>query len=125
MTGEPDIYKYLPKDTKKILGFQGIHYRAGAFFNRSTQKTEPGFQIDLAFNRDDQVITLCEMKYTQGKIGVGVIEEFERKIELFPNQKRKTIQKVLVTTEGASDTLIARHYFDQVITLDDLFKADS
>ena len=47
------------------------------------------------------------------------------KIELFPNQKRKTIQKVLVTTEGASDTLIARHYFDQVITLDDLFKADS
>lgn len=109
----------------KILGFHGIHYKAGAFFNKTTQKTEPGFQIDLVFDRDDQVITLCEMKYSQGKIGTSVIEEFERKLELFPNQKRKSIQKVLVTTEGASDSLLSRHYFDRIINLDDLFEADS
>lgn len=109
----------------KILGFHGIHYRAGAFYNKKTQKEEPGFQFDLVFDRDDRVITLCEMKYAQAKIGVGVIEEFERKLEFFPNPKRKTIQKVLVTTEGASDSLITRHYFDYVITLDELFKADA
>lgn len=108
----------------KILGFQGIHYRAGAFFNKKTQTTEPGFQFDLVFDRDDRVITFCEMKYAQAKIGAGIIEEFERKLELFPNHNRKTIQKVLVTTEGANESLITRHYFDYVITLDDLFKAD-
>lgn len=108
----------------RILGFHGIHYRAGAFYNKKTQKSEPGFQFDLVFDRDDRVITLCEMKYAQARIGTAVIEEFERKLELFPNQKRKTIQKVLVTTEGASDSLITRHYFDHIITLDDLFKAD-
>ncbi|MEI8300113.1 MAG: ATP-binding protein [Chlamydiota bacterium] len=109
----------------KILGFHGIHYRAGAFFTKKTQTTTPGFQFDLVFDRDDQVITLCEMKYSQGKIGPSIIEEFERKLELFPNLKRKTIQKVLVTTEGASDSLLTRHYFDQIITLDSLFAADS
>lgn len=108
----------------KILGFQGIHYRAGAFYNKKTQKNEPGFQFDLVFDRDDRVITLCEMRYSQAKIGTTVIEEFEKKIDLFPNQKKKTLQKVLVTTEGASDALIRRHYFDHIITLDDLFMAD-
>ncbi len=108
----------------RILGFHGIHYRAGAFFNKKSQKEEPGFQFDLVFDRDDRVITLCEMKYAQAKIGTGVIEEFERKLELFPNHKRKTIQKVLVTTEGASDALLTRHYFDHIITLDDLFGAE-
>jgi AAA+ ATPase superfamily predicted ATPase len=109
----------------KVLGFHGIHYCAGAFYNKKTQKDEPGFQFDLVLDRDDRVITLCEMKYAQAKIGIGVIEEFERKLELFPNQKKKTIQKVLVTTEGASDSLVTRHYFDHVITLDDLFAADA
>ena len=108
----------------KILGFHGIHYLAGAFYNRKTQKNAPGFQFDLIFDRDDRVITLCEMKYAQAKIGIGVIEEFERKLELFPNKNKKTIQKVLITTEGASDSLITRHYFDRIITLDDLFAAD-
>ncbi len=108
----------------KILGFHGIHYRAGAFYNKKTQKSDPGFQFDLIFDRDDRVITLCEMKYAQAKIGTGVIEEFERKLELFPNPKKKTVQKILVTTEGANDSLITRHYFDRIITLDDLFAAD-
>ncbi len=107
----------------KTLGFHGIHYLAGALYNKKTQKEDPGFQFDLVFDRDDHVMTLCEMKYVQTKVGIGVIEEFERKLEFLPNLKRKTIQKVLVTTEGASDSLINRHYFDQVVTLDDLFKS--
>jgi Archaeal ATPase. len=78
----------------KILGFQGIHYLAGAFYNKKTQKDDPGFQFDLIFNRDDRVITLCEMKYAQTKIGIGVIEEFERKLELFPNKKENTSKSV-------------------------------
>jgi len=108
----------------KILGFHGIQYQAGAFYNKKTQKEEPGFQLDLVFDRADQVITLCEIKYTQSKTGVTVIEEFERKIELFQKHHRKTLQKVLITAEGASDALLARHYFDHVITLEDVFKAD-
>jgi AAA+ ATPase superfamily predicted ATPase len=108
----------------KIMGFHGIHYRSGAFFNKSTKESESGFQLDLVFDRDDKVVTLCEIKYTQAKIGTSIIEEFERKLALFPNKGKKTIQKVLITTEGSSESLQSRHYFDSVITLNDLFITD-
>jgi len=106
------------------LGFSGIEYHSGSFFNRNTAKAEPGYQIDLIFDRADNLYTICEIKYLQKKIGVDIIPEFERKLELFPNPRNRTIQKVLISAEGANDNLIGRGYFDVVLTLEDLFKAD-
>lgn len=105
----------------KILGFNAVRYQSGSCFNRQITTESPGFQIDLLFERADKVITFCEMKYVQGKVGTDIIEEMERKIELFNPAKKFTIHKVLITTEGASDALISRHYFDRVITLDEFF----
>ena len=104
----------------KILGFQGIQYKAGAFFNRNADEALPGYQIDLAFDRADNVYTICEIKYLQTKVSLKVIEEMEKKLSLFPS-KGKTIQKVLITSEGAQENLINRAYFDKIITLKDLF----
>lgn len=105
----------------KILGFPGVQYQAGAFFSRSTDKLLPGYQIDLIFDRADKVYTICEIKYTQDKVSSKVIDEFERKLELFPNKGNKTIQKVLICNEGPDTALQNRFYFDQVITRTDLF----
>ncbi|MCK4608943.1 MAG: hypothetical protein KAT71_05645, partial [Gammaproteobacteria bacterium] len=66
--------------------------------------------------------TICEIKYFQTKVGTNIIAEFEKKLELFPNPKQRTIQKILITTEGAEASLIKRHYFDRIITLADMFK---
>ncbi len=74
-----------------LLGFNGIKYRAESYFSRATQKNNPGFQIDLLFDRDDKVITICEIKYSKNKISAKVIDEFASKLELFPNLKNKTI----------------------------------
>jgi AAA+ ATPase superfamily predicted ATPase len=105
----------------KILHFSGVHYRSGAFFSRSTDKENPGCQIDLIFDRDDNVYTLCEIKYLRGKVGTGVIEEFERKLALFPNKTQKTIHKVLICNEGMDEALEKEGYFDDVITGTQLF----
>ena len=51
------------------------------------------------------------------------IEEFEKKLALFPNLKNRTIHKVLITTEGADDPLTNYGYFDRIITLRDIFDA--
>jgi hypothetical protein len=106
----------------KILGFSAVHYRSGVYFNRQTNKDNPGYQLDLVFDRDDKVITLCEIRYLQGSVGVGVIQEFENKLALFENKKNKTLHKVLITTEGADNSLIRRAYFDDVITIDQLIE---
>lgn len=106
-----------------ILGFSAVRYKSGVFFNRSTIKEQLGYQIDLLFDRADRVLTICEIKYTQSKVGTEVIEEFEKKLRQLPNLKKKSIEKVLISASGATDALLARGYFDRFITLEDLFKA--
>ena len=100
----------------RILEFSGVDFRVGAFFNRSTEQVAPGYQIDLLFERNDKVYTICEIKYLQGKIGTGVIEEFERKLRLFPNKNQYTIQRVLITNTEPEHALSNRHYFDRINT---------
>ena len=103
-----------------ILRFSGVHYRSGAFFSKATEEENAGYQMDLVFDRADHVYTVCEIKYMQGKVGVGVIRELQRKLDLFPNPSGKTIHKVLICNEGAEESLLNRSYFDEVITAQDL-----
>ncbi|HSC24666.1 MAG TPA: ATP-binding protein [Candidatus Babeliales bacterium] len=107
----------------KILYFSGVHYRSGVFFSRATNKENPGYQIDLIFDRADNVYTICEMKYLQGKVGTSVIAEFEKKLSLFPNKGNKTIHKVLICSEGAEEALLKRAYFDDIITCAQILEA--
>lgn len=107
----------------KMLYFSGVHYRSGVFFSRATDKENPGYQIDLIFDRADNVYTICEMKYLQGKVGTNIIAEFEKKLSLFPNKGNKTIHKVLICSEGADDALIKRAYFDDIITCTQIVEA--
>lgn len=105
----------------KILGFSGVQYKSGVYFSRSTDKDIPGYQIDLIFDRADNVYTICEIKYLNGKVGNKVIQEFERKLSFFPRKSNKTIQKILICNEGVEAALFNRHYFDQVILADEFF----
>lgn len=104
-----------------ILGFKGIKYTSGAYFSRKTNEEDSGFQIDLLFDRDDKVITICEVKYSQVPLSSKVIEEFEKKLQRLPNMKRKTIQRVLITNRGVDSALQRRAYFDVIIELEDFF----
>ena len=104
-----------------ILGFKGVKYRSGAFFSRKTIEEEPGFQIDQLFDRDDKVLTICEVKYSQTPVSSKVIDEFEKKLQALPNVEKKTIQKVLITNNGIDASLQRRAYFDVVIQLEDFF----
>lgn len=102
-----------------ILRFGAVNYRSGVYFSRSTNKIDRGFQFDLVFDRDDKVLTLCEIRYSQAKIGVDIIQEFENKLAQFPNHQNKTLHKVLITTLGADESLLNRSYFDDIIIMDD------
>jgi hypothetical protein len=104
-----------------IIGFSAVRYKSGVFFNRASTK-QSGYQIDLVFDRADHVLTICEIKYTLSKTGTDVIEEFEKKLSHLSDLENKTIEKVLISASGATDALLARAYFDRIITLEDIFK---
>ena len=106
-----------------ILGFVAVKYRSGTYFSRNANTTAPGFQIDLLFDRDDNVLTICEIKYTRNQVSAKTIAEVEQKIELLPNQRNKTINRVLIASNGPDANLARQHYFDKIITLEDLFNS--
>jgi hypothetical protein len=81
-----------------------------------------GYQWDLVFDRSDKVLTLCEIKYSNAPVGMGVIREFEERLEKTPIETRKSIQRVLISVNGATEQLVEKSYFDRIITLEDIFK---
>ena len=105
------------------LGFSGIDYTVGPYFVPSRKGELQGVQIDLVFDRPDNVMTACEIKYGSRPVGVEVIPEMERKVQLLEAVAgRKTIHKVLIVKEPVSQELARRMYFYRIIRADELFQ---
>jgi hypothetical protein len=105
----------------EILGFSGIDFSFGPYFNVPGKDT-PGVQIDLLFDRKDNVITLCEMKYSLSPVGMDIIEEVQRKAEIINNKfKNKTIQKVLITRSNPTGDLASSGFFYRIIKPEEFF----
>lgn len=105
-----------------ILGFSGIDYSVGPYFRAAGRNSE-GFQIDLVFNRADNVITICEMKCSVTPVGIKVIQEVERKAQLIQERfPSKTIQRVLVVHGKASQGLTSTGYFYRIIRSEELVR---
>ncbi|MBI2343456.1 MAG: AAA family ATPase [Deltaproteobacteria bacterium] len=104
-----------------VLGFDAVSYTSGAFFNREVDRAKRGFQIDLVFERKDKVYTVCEIKYGRSPVTKRVIHDVEQKLRRFPNTRRYTLEKVLITAQGVEPALERAAYFDRVMTLEDLF----
>ncbi len=95
-----------------VLGFSGVEYQVGPFYQRNAPKAG---QLDLVFDRKDRVTTVCEIKYQINPPGNEVIRPFETAIQLLPPNKQRSMQKVLISPNGASPSLVKSGYFDQVI----------
>jgi len=87
---------------------------------------EKGAQIDMLIDRKDQVITLCEMKYSKNKYSIDADydEALLNKVERFRTETdtKKAVQVALVTTVG----LTLNEYSDDVqnvIVMDQLFES--
>lgn len=99
----------------EILGFPGIEFIFGPYF-KAPKNDSPGVQIDLLFDRKDNVITLCEMKYSLSPVGTHIIEEVEKKAEILQTKfNNKTIQKVLISQSNPTDDLLSSGFFYRVI----------
>ena len=106
---------------KQKLGISGVISEVYAF--RSTQKKD-GAQIDLLIDRRDDVINLCECKFTLGpyELTQKDVDGFERKKDVFIQEigTKKAIHKTMITTNGLVQNAF-RNEIQSEITLDDLF----
>lgn len=106
---------------KKALGISGI---ASDVCSWSTRGGNKGAQIDLIINRTDNVIDLCEMKYSDSlyELTKNYIEWLKERRDLFKKETRttKTLHLTMITSQGLANGKYTSQIQSQV-TMDDLF----
>lgn len=111
------------KNIKAALGISGINTTESSWVNK--EKDGEGAQVDLLITRADNVINMCEIKYYGKEFCVDKKYDMvlrNRQAILSEKIPRKyTIHNILITTYGIKDNEY-KWSFDNVITMDDLFK---
>lgn len=85
------------------------------------EKKDPGFQIDLLIKRSDKVWNLCECKYSENLIDIGVVKEVQNKINKMNIPNGVTIEPILITVNGVDKSVEKIDYFHAILTIEDLF----
>ena len=106
---------------RNALGISGVVTNVCCW--RSSKNT-PGVQIDLLLDRNDGIIDLCEMKFTQDAFALNdaEISELCRKRDMFRDETktRKAIHIALVSASGIKEGTTTSE-IQNVISLDSLF----
>lgn len=107
---------------KSKLGISGVATNA---YSWQTKVDGNGAQIDLILERADNIINICEIKFSASKFNIDkdTMEGLMHKVERFMavTKTRKAIHLTMVTTYG----IVQNAYSNQInseITAEDLFK---
>ena len=107
---------------KQALGISGIQTRSSAWIGEAEGQKA---QIDLVIDRRDQVINLCEMKFSLRAFNIDkqYAEELQTKISVFKTatKTQKAIFLTLVTTFGLQQSSAAMGLVQNDLTMDILF----
>ncbi len=113
---------------KHKLGISGV--LTGVYSWRCQPNEKKGYggvQIDMLIDRNDGIIDLCEMKYSDAEysIATSYAQELARKRAVFQqvSKTRKAVHLVMVTTQGIAPG-INQYSVQACIVLDDLFKGE-
>ena len=108
---------------KAGLGISGVLSNIYSW-RKETDENGSGAQIDLLIDRNDQVINICEMKYSLSEFSIDA--EYERNLRnkksafIEATHTRKAVHLTMVTTYGVRQNSHSG-IVQNVITLDDLF----
>lgn len=98
---------------------------SGSWYCKANKSSPEGAQIDLLFDRDDGVITLCEIKYNQNhfEIDKKYAEILQRKVNVFKQQTgtRKQIFLSMVTAAGLKKNKYREEMINGEASIEDLF----
>lgn len=113
------------RQLKAALGIAGVYTECSSFTIKGN-KTTDGTQIDLLIDRKDQVINLCEMKFSEHPFVVSksYAAAIQQKAAVFKyaTGTRKALFPTLVTTFGILPNEHSTGLIIQQVQLDDLFQ---
>lgn len=110
---------------KKALGISAVVTTAYSWIHRTQNPNDKGVQIDLVIDRNDDVITICEMKYSGSKYLITSDEDAKlrnrREVLIRETKTNKSVMIAMVTVFGLEKGGYAND-IQAEITMDDLFE---
>lgn len=107
---------------KKALGIEGVLSNSSSW---KSSQPEKAAQIDLVIDRRDQVVNLCEVKYSINPylITKSYAENLRNKIGAFRTETktRKALFLTMITTHGLEKNIHSNSLVQNEITMDALF----
>lgn len=107
---------------KEALGISGVRSVEGSWVGKGD---ESGAQVDLLIDRDDNVINLCEMKFSNApfRIDRGYAAELAAKIAAFTSatRTRKSVFITFITTYGIEPNAYRQQLVESEVLADALF----
>ncbi|MBR0054249.1 MAG: ATP-binding protein, partial [Bacteroidales bacterium] len=96
-----------------------------SFYSWRSKQSTPAVQIDLIIERADQVVNVCEVKYSQREYAIDKDEDLRlrNRCGSFKEETktRAAIHPVLITTFGMKRNMYS-DYITAEVTMDDLFQ---
>jgi uncharacterized protein len=110
-------------EIKKALGVSSVITTTSSW---RSKKSETGVQIDLVIDRRDNVINICEIKYSINpfEIDKKYNLDLSNKIGIFKDETktRKAIFLTMITTFGVKENIHSLGLIQNSITMDELFE---
>jgi hypothetical protein len=107
---------------KKTLGISGVQSINASWRGGTTEKSA---QVDLLIDRRDQVINLCECKFSLDTFTIDkeYSEKLRSKINTFKtvSKTKKAVFLTMITTYGVDKNKYANLLVQNEVTMDDLF----
>ncbi|MDO6435660.1 ATP-binding protein [Flavitalea sp. BT771] len=105
---------------KKALGISGVYTEISSWSNAAK-----GVQIDLLIDRRDQVICLCEIKFSKDPYSItkAYRAELEKKLSAFRTvtATRKSVFLTMITPFGLENNTYSLGFVQNSITMEELF----
>ena len=112
------------KQIKNALGIGGVSSTESAYIVKNSDDSY-GMRLDMVIERADNVVNICEMKFSSGEYVIQKSEDLKirNRIEAYREETktRCAVLPVLVTTYGLQKNMYSDN-IRNVITMDDLFK---
>jgi len=110
---------------KSALNILGIQSETGAWHHQGSSEMS-GSQIDLLIDRTDNVINICEIKYSRTPyiITADYLKKMKLKLASFMHftKTKKTLFPTMITANGLVDNIHSSEFIENEITLEALFE---
>ena len=113
-------------EVRGALGIGAVPCEIASFRHvpTSSSAATEGVQIDLLFDRDDDMLNLCELKYARTPYAVtkAYARELQTKLDVFERvtRTRKKIVLTMVLPLGLIDNAWSRNLVERVVTIEPL-----